>query len=231
MKRSVVGVVVVIASVFVVSLSTSTVLAQEIDYCEGNFDGDTDVDGTDASVFKSDFGRSPFSDPCPPKPQAPVAKTGQTTEYVWLDDGAYEIGIAWPNPRFTDNGDGTVTDNLTGLIWLKDANCFGLRVWIDAFVDCFQLTAGFCGLTDGSTEGAWRLPNRFELESLLDLENFGPALPSGHPFTNVVPDYYWLSTTNAYDTGLAWSVYMFNGSVYGSHKANGSYVWPVRGGQ
>jgi hypothetical protein len=32
-------------------------------------------------------------------------------------------GVAWPNPRFTDNSDGTVTDNLTGLIWLKNANC------------------------------------------------------------------------------------------------------------
>ena len=36
-------------------------------------------------------------------------------------------GVAWPNPRFTDNGNGTVTDNLTGLIWLKNANCFGTK--------------------------------------------------------------------------------------------------------
>ena len=34
--------------------------------CEGNFDYDSDVDGTDASVFKSDFGRSGFKNPCPP---------------------------------------------------------------------------------------------------------------------------------------------------------------------
>ena len=30
-----------------------------------------------------------------------------------------------PSPRFTDNNDGTVTDNLTGLVWLKNANLFG----------------------------------------------------------------------------------------------------------
>ena len=32
--------------------------------CEGNFDGDLDVDGTDASTFKADFGRSKVLDPC-----------------------------------------------------------------------------------------------------------------------------------------------------------------------
>jgi hypothetical protein len=41
------------------------VLAQEIDYCEGNFDCDQDVDGADAAVFKLDFGRSSFNNPCP----------------------------------------------------------------------------------------------------------------------------------------------------------------------
>ena len=52
----------------------------------------------------------------------PVEKTGQTTSYATGDDGDLEKGLAWPNPRFTDNEDGTVTDNLTGLIWLKNAN-------------------------------------------------------------------------------------------------------------
>ncbi len=40
-------------------------------------------------------------------------------------DGEYQKGIPYPDPRFIDNGDGTVTDNLTDLIWLKNANCFG----------------------------------------------------------------------------------------------------------
>src|SRR5512139_2423823 len=45
----------------------------------------------------------------------PCVNTGQ--------DGDKRAGAAWPSPRFTDNRDGTVTDNLTRLIWLKDANC------------------------------------------------------------------------------------------------------------
>jgi len=66
-------------------------------------------------------------------PPAPVPKSGQTA--CWDEsgypidcvgtgqDGEYQGGVS-VDPRFTDNGDGTVTDNLTGLIWLKDANCF-----------------------------------------------------------------------------------------------------------
>ena len=54
-----------------------------------------------------------------------VPKTGQTTIYAAGDDGDLQKGIALPSPRFTDNGNGTVTDNLTGLIWLKNANCIG----------------------------------------------------------------------------------------------------------
>ncbi len=43
-----------------------------------------------------------------------VVKTGQTTSYRTGDDGDLEKGVAWPDTRFTDNGNGTVTDNLTG---------------------------------------------------------------------------------------------------------------------
>ena len=58
---------------------------------------------------------------------APVPKTGQTTIYAAGDDGALQKGVAWPTPRFTDNDNGTVTDNLTGLIWMKNANAFGAK--------------------------------------------------------------------------------------------------------
>jgi hypothetical protein len=91
---------------------------------------------------------------------APVEKTGQTTSYATGDDGDLERGVAWPNPRFTNNGDGTVTDNLTGLIWLQDANCFGLKNWDNTLSACNGLANGQCGLTDGSNAGDWKLPNR-----------------------------------------------------------------------
>ena len=52
---------------------------------------------------------------------APVPKTGQLTSYGNRDDGELQMGVVWPDPRFTDNFDGTVTDDLTGLIWLRDS--------------------------------------------------------------------------------------------------------------
>ena len=58
--------------------------------CEGNFDYDCDVDGTDAAVFKSHFGRSGFKNPCPSAGPAPVGRTGQTTSYYEGDDGDLE---------------------------------------------------------------------------------------------------------------------------------------------
>jgi hypothetical protein len=99
-----------------------------------------------------------------------VPRRGQTTSYGPGGNGALQRGVPWPKPRFTDNGNGTVTDNLTGLIWLKDANCFGTRGWTDALNDCNNLKHGSCGLTDFSSTGDWRLPNRKELESLLDFD-------------------------------------------------------------
>ena len=174
---------------------------------------------------------------------APVAKTGQTICYDTNgdiigcadtgQDGEYQYGTPWPVPRFTDNTDGTVTDNLTGLIWLKDANRFGPRNWAEALSDCNNLAHDGVNLTDGSSAGDWRLPNIRELHSLIDFSNYDPALPSGHPFTGVqsTDSYYWSSTTPAYHSVHAWYVIIYNGSV-GNHTkgTNNDYVWPVRGG-
>ena len=50
-----------------------------------------------------------------------LAKTGQTSSFASGDDGSIQAGVGWQGARFKDNGDGTVTDNLTGLIWLGNA--------------------------------------------------------------------------------------------------------------
>jgi hypothetical protein len=161
-----------------------------------------------------------------------VPKTGQTTSYATDDDGDLQMGTAWPNPRFTDNGDGTVTDNLTGLIWLKDANCFGPGTWSEALSGCNSLADPQCGLSDGSSVGDWRLPNVRELYSLIDFGNWTPALPTGHPFDNVNSSSYWAATTFAYGAGgVAWDISMGYGYVDVVSKSGSRYVWPVRAGQ
>lgn len=159
-----------------------------------------------------------------------LAKTGQTTKYADGDDGDLEKGVAWPAPRFTDNSDGTVTDNLTGLIWLKNANCWDAITWQTALTNANGLASGACGLADGSVATDWRLPNRKELLSLTDWSRANPALPAGHPFANVQADSYWSSSTYAGSTTNAWDVYMFSGGVGYNDKGNYLYVWPVRGG-
>jgi hypothetical protein len=220
-------------------LSTAVVFAQ--DFCEGNFDYDQDQDGTDAFTFKTDFGRSTFDIPCPADGPSPVPKTKQTIcyspEVPWGEidcadtgqDGDLQKGVEWPNPRFTDNLDGTVTDHLTGLIWLKDANCFGERTWGEALSDCNGLADASCGLSDGSSPGAWRLPNAKELLSLIDYGSVLPALPSGHPFTNVEGT-YWSSTNNVNYNYIAWRVSLISGSMSYDPKTDIFYVLPVRGG-
>jgi hypothetical protein len=115
---------------------------------------------------------------------APVPRTGQTDSSATADDGDLEKGVPWPSPRFTDNEDGTITDNLTGLIWLKNANCQGTKTWADALSFANNLADSQCGLTDGSVVGDWRLPNIRELHSLIDFGRSEPALPENHPFAN-----------------------------------------------
>jgi hypothetical protein len=142
-------------------------------------------------------------------------------------DGDKLEGEAWPNPRFNDNNDGTVTDNLTGLLWLKNANCF-TSDWENALITVKGLSHGTCGLTDNSTAGQWCLPNRKMLMSLIDRSEFNPALQVGNPFLNVQNNIYWSSTTYASDTAKAWFVYVYDGAVDGFSKNIIGNILPVR---
>ncbi len=169
---------------------------------------------------------------------APVAKTGQTLCYsdngTEIDcagtgqDGEYQKGVA-TSPRFTDNGDQTVTDHLTGLMWAKNANlASGTMLWNDAIDYANDLSLGSEGCGISYTD--WRLPNSNELQTLIDKSNYKPALPSGHPFSNLQSHAYWSSTTHATDTSDAWGVNVRYGGVNGYGKTNDFYVWPVRSG-
>ncbi len=182
-----------------------------------------------------------------------VQKTGQTKCYDTDgeelgtcegtgQDGEWQKGVPNPPQRFTDNDDGTVTDNKTGLIWLKNRNCFDKVTWQEALDICNSLSAtpdpetgiGACGLNDGSVAGDWRLPNRFELESLSDQRGNYTALPEGHPFGIpffMFAEIFWSSTTHPLRTISAWAIeVIIDGSPDFYDKTDSNDVWPVRGG-
>jgi hypothetical protein len=158
-----------------------------------------------------------------------LPQTGQSTSYYAGDDGDLEKGVAWPTPRFTDHGNGTVTDNLTGLMLTKNANLLnGYRTWQQALDYVAGMNAGTYpnfGYHD------WRLPNRKELFSLIDHSRYDPALPADHPFYNVQAGFYWSSTTPADYPAYVWVITMWDGRVIYDYKSTYYYVWPVRAGQ
>ena len=162
-------------------------------------------------------------------PIAPVAKTGQTYPYQTGDDGWIEFGNSVSGDRFTDNGNGTVNDNQSGLMWLKTPHAIAATDWNAAVDACAAMTYG--GYTD------WRLPNQRELESLLDYGAGG--LPAGHPFSTLdvnadpAQGKFWTSTTLSADPNRAHYLdfrqhgkagYQYKSTIY---KYN---VWPVRAG-
>ena len=183
-------------------------------------------------VWSVRAGQSGNPDPSYP---ANTWKTGQMISYYSGDDGDLQRGVSWPTPRFTDHRDGTVTDNLTGLMWTQNAfapgpeSCYPGNEWqwqpaLD-FVVCINSNR-FLGFSD------WRLPNRKELHSITDFSQYDHALPLEYPFSNVYDFNYWSSTTNANNLVRAWDVNMWVGGVYSDNKSKSySAIWPVRGGQ
>jgi hypothetical protein len=141
-------------------------------------------------------------------------------------------GSLSPLSRWCDNGNGTVRDMATGLIWLKDAGWFLAPVWGTAQFRAAGVYSGEpTSLTDGSEQGAWRLPTKSELVALTTGTEYIRS-SAMYKFTNVQAFVYYSSSRALSGTDLnAWTVNMSDGYVnFGSEEGAG-YVWPVRSGQ
>lgn len=132
-------------------------------------------------------------------------------------DGELRQGAPWPVPRFTVLNSG-VCDRLTGLVWARRADAAqGLVTWEEAL-----------GVAVAHGGGGWRLPDINELESLVDAARAFPALPDGHPFTDV-GEAYWSATTSAFEKNWAHALYLHKGAVGVGIKTGREFlVWPVR---
>jgi hypothetical protein len=122
-----------------------------------------------------------------------------------------------------------VLDKETGLVWETSPD-IGTFTWSEAQQRCNTLdTGGRMG---------WRLPTLQELETLVDPSQSNPALPLGHPFSNVQSAYYWSSTGRFVNPDRVWDV-CFSGCTSGTVSnglragtgLNHLHVWCVRGGQ
>lgn len=149
------------------------------------------------------------------------------------EDGESQAGVEFPMPGLTESDDGTVNDKLSGLIWLKDADCPAARKTGQEALDCVALlntTAVACTDYAAMTCSDWRLPQIKELLSLMDSGEVNPALSRGHPFTGVQGDWYW-SSSPAAGRARAWVACLFGGDGLTFLETDNLYVWSVRGGQ
>jgi len=121
--------------------------------------------------------------------------------------------------HFIDKGDGTILDTFTGLMWQKYP---AQDEWEDALSYCDDLDLG--GHQD------WRLPTLKELDSILDLSRFDPAINPSY-FPNTLSFRFWSSTTHITNDIHAWTISIYEGSNFDHIKTKTNYVKAVRGGQ
>lgn len=132
-------------------------------------------------------------------------------------DAQYSINT----PSYTDNRDGTVADNVTGLMWQQKADK-GKYNWESATDSCGSLS--LAGHSD------WRLPTSMELMSIVHYGKSTPAVDTKY-FHNVEGSWWWTSSTLASNSNKAYDVIFYrHGYIDLWDKSDESYFRCVRGG-
>jgi len=146
-------------------------------------------------------------------------------EEIKLVEGVIEIGSNYvrcvrgrqAQRSLSANGDGTVADNISGLVWQQQGDGVP-RSWEQALRYCEDLT--LAGHSD------WRLPDCKELRSIVETSKFDPAIDP--VFTDARSAPYWSSSTFAYDPSQAWYVNFETGALLTDGKGSEAYVRCVR---
>lgn len=115
-------------------------------------------------------------------------------------------------------GGTAVKDSRTGLIWEQEPDREH-DVWSRSNARCAAKTVG--------GQSGWRGPTIDELKTLIDLTQYDPALPAGHPFSNIKSEIYWTSTPHPTDDIVAWQVSFFSGEPVTDQKSGTRRMWCV----
>ncbi|MCI5157131.1 MAG: DUF1566 domain-containing protein [Candidatus Electrothrix sp. AUS1_2] len=147
------------------------------------------------------------------------------------------IPASTPDSQLVDNGNGTVTDSITGLMWkkclegLSGDNCESgtpedYLTWLDALQrpDAVNDAGGFAGYRD------WRLPNINELVSLVEEQCSDPAINLNR-FPNTPSSDVWSGSPHADLDNSSWCVSFSAGSFFAKPRRNNGTVRLVRGGK
>ena len=131
------------------------------------------------------------------------------------------LGLTVLMADFVKKGD-TVVDSASGLMW-QDSSVVESRevLYGEANTNCKRLS--LAGHDD------WRLPTVHELQSIVDLTRYDPAIQRGFHF--VASESYWSSTLYADDKVRAWNIDFKSGSTQNSRHSYDFYVRCVRGGK
>ncbi len=141
-----------------------------------------------------------------------------------------EIPSTTPSSRFTDHGDGTVTDGKTGLMWMKcplgqsGNDCATGSATTYTWQEALEVADGysFAGYTD------WRLPNIKELRSIVEQRCYDPAINLEiFPATSSL-SHVWSASLNVSDSYTAWNIYFYNGYLYRYYRDDSLQVRLVR---
>ncbi len=188
---------------------------------------------------------------CQAMPSGQLRRTGQTTCY----DSTFGTPIACPGTgqdgdaqaglsrTLVDNGDGTVTDGRTGLLWEKLSDDGSIHDWQNTYTWATAFTVKVATLNASAFAGYsdWRVPNVSELQSLLNYGASFPAVdgslwagcsPGCTVFTCscTVASYYYSSTSNNTNPGQVWIIDFDDGDINNGYRDASRYVRAVRGG-
>ncbi|MDP2107336.1 MAG: DUF1566 domain-containing protein, partial [Desulfobulbaceae bacterium] len=174
-----------------------------------------------------------------PSPIVILPRTGQVLTYDQSgkvidfkgsgQDGEFQRGAVWPDPRFVVNADGTISDGLTGLMWLKAGNCFRDLPWPTALQALSDFNRGeiICpGMKVKYND--WFVPDLAQLASLVDAQ--APVIGDSLRligFSEVQNGAYWSATPHRNQQN-AWSVSFANGSISAVSKLERHFVLVAR---